>query len=163
MEDRTTIVSSFVPLSSSGQPLPDGISRSFAAVYDGHNGAQAADHASSRYYLFCQTNAHLIGSLICSVTGCHGLGLWMHQGSCMLLIGPILLPQICRRAYQQLMESVVPLLMHQIPGCRLHQVLAQDPVLRTCTGASVCPSSFSEMVFPINQNCISDFRGMIQI
>jgi hypothetical protein len=35
MEDRHAIVGSFVPRSSSGQEMRDGVPRSFAAVYDG--------------------------------------------------------------------------------------------------------------------------------
>lgn len=42
MEDRHTVVASY-------SPQPDGNSRSFAAVYDGHNGAKAAEQCSSRW------------------------------------------------------------------------------------------------------------------
>ena len=42
MEDRHTVIASY-------SPSADGISRSFAAVYDGHNGARAAEHCSSRW------------------------------------------------------------------------------------------------------------------
>lgn len=50
MEDRHTIVSSLLPLSSTHVPLQDGVPRSFAAVYDGHNGAMAAEHAAERLH-----------------------------------------------------------------------------------------------------------------
>lgn len=41
MEDRHTVVASY-------RPAMDGISCSFAGVYDGHNGAKAAEHCCSR-------------------------------------------------------------------------------------------------------------------
>lgn len=51
MEDRHTIVSPFSLLGSDGNVLPeDGIARSFAAVFDGHNGTLAADIAANRLH-----------------------------------------------------------------------------------------------------------------
>ena len=48
MEDRHTIISAFTPLSFASAPLPDGVERSFAAIYDGHNGSKAAEYACSQ-------------------------------------------------------------------------------------------------------------------
>lgn len=42
MEDRHTVVPSYTP-------ALDAICRSFAGVYDGHNGAKAAEHCCSRW------------------------------------------------------------------------------------------------------------------
>lgn len=50
MEDRHTVVTSFHPLGRGGVPCPDGVNRSFAAVYDGHNGSRAAEECSSRSF-----------------------------------------------------------------------------------------------------------------
>ncbi|GAB4815687.1 hypothetical protein N2152v2_002733 [Parachlorella kessleri] len=50
MEDRHTVVASLFPLSSTGVPIQDGVARCFAAVYDGHNGALAAEHAADRLH-----------------------------------------------------------------------------------------------------------------
>ena len=47
-EDRHSLVPCLRPLGSNGQPLPggmgadDGVQRSWAAVFDGHNGSGAA-------------------------------------------------------------------------------------------------------------------------
>lgn len=49
MEDRHTVIASY-------SPSADGISRSFAAVYDGHNGARAAEHCSSRLHVVLASN-----------------------------------------------------------------------------------------------------------
>ncbi|PSC75687.1 serine threonine phosphatase [Micractinium conductrix] len=49
-EDRHTIVSSFQPCTSTGQPVQDGVYRAYAAVFDGHNGASAADHVADRLH-----------------------------------------------------------------------------------------------------------------
>eukprot|EP00798_Chlamydomonas_sp_ICE-L_P014653 gene14653-20687_t len=43
MEDRHTVVQSLRPLSITGQPINDGVERSFASVYDGHNGSRSAE------------------------------------------------------------------------------------------------------------------------
>ena len=48
MEDRHTIVASYKTIGSGGTYLDDGVMRSFAAVYDGHNGSKAAEEASAR-------------------------------------------------------------------------------------------------------------------
>ncbi|KAL4434407.1 hypothetical protein ABPG75_000848 [Micractinium tetrahymenae] len=50
MEDRHTIVSSFQPRTSTGQAVQDGVYRAYAAVFDGHNGASAADHVADRLH-----------------------------------------------------------------------------------------------------------------
>ena len=49
MEDRYTIISSYTPLSFTSQAMPDDIVRSYAAVFDGHNGTKAAEHACARH------------------------------------------------------------------------------------------------------------------
>ncbi|MEW5306475.1 MAG: hypothetical protein WDW36_008937 [Sanguina aurantia] len=52
MEDRHTVVASLRLLSPAGLPLlDDGVQRSLAAVYDGHNGSRAAELAASRLHL----------------------------------------------------------------------------------------------------------------
>ena len=48
MEDRHIVIASYQPHSGSGAPLSDGVVRSFAAVFDGHNGCNAAEHACNR-------------------------------------------------------------------------------------------------------------------
>ncbi|KAL4519818.1 hypothetical protein Ndes2526B_g01618 [Nannochloris sp. 'desiccata'] len=50
MEDRHIVEEPMVPRGSSGAPIPDNTPRSFAAVYDGHNGTLAADHAADRLH-----------------------------------------------------------------------------------------------------------------
>lgn len=50
MEDRHTIISSFQPSTSSGHLIQDGVFRAYAAVFDGHNGASAAEHAADRLH-----------------------------------------------------------------------------------------------------------------
>jgi serine/threonine protein phosphatase PrpC len=50
MEDRHITEEPLIPRGSSGAPIPDNIPRSFAAVYDGHNGTLAADHAADRLH-----------------------------------------------------------------------------------------------------------------
>lgn len=50
MEDRHVIIASFCPQSSAGQPLHDGVHRSYAAIFDGHNGERAAEVAASRLH-----------------------------------------------------------------------------------------------------------------
>ena len=42
MEDRHTVIASY-------SPAADGVSRSFAAVYDGHNGDEAAEFCCNRW------------------------------------------------------------------------------------------------------------------
>ncbi|KAK9829310.1 hypothetical protein WJX72_005079 [[Myrmecia] bisecta] len=51
MEDRHTIIPSFQPTSASGGHISDGVYRSFAGIYDGHNGAKAAEHCCARLHL----------------------------------------------------------------------------------------------------------------
>jgi hypothetical protein len=51
MEDRHTVVASFVPLGAAGLPLNDGVYRSFAGVYDGHNGAKSAEECAARLHM----------------------------------------------------------------------------------------------------------------
>jgi hypothetical protein len=48
MEDCHTVVRNFKPLGPGGAPLDDGLLRTFAGLYDGHNGIKAAEHANSR-------------------------------------------------------------------------------------------------------------------
>ncbi len=48
MEDRSAVVASFTPQSAAGGPMRDGVLRSFAAIYDGHNGAHSATYCSTR-------------------------------------------------------------------------------------------------------------------
>ena len=48
MEDRAQVIASYQALSTAGIPVSDGIIRSYAGVYDGHNGARAAEHACDR-------------------------------------------------------------------------------------------------------------------
>ena len=48
MEDRSAVVASFTPQSAAGGPMRDGVLRSFAAIYDGHNGALSATYCSTR-------------------------------------------------------------------------------------------------------------------
>jgi serine/threonine protein phosphatase PrpC len=55
MEDRHIIQEPLIPRGSSGAPIPDDTPRSFAAVYDGHNGTLAADHAADRLHFILAT------------------------------------------------------------------------------------------------------------
>ncbi len=48
MEDRHTIVANYSPIGRGGFPEPDGVLRSYAAVFDGHNGSLSAEEAASR-------------------------------------------------------------------------------------------------------------------
>ncbi|KAL4428565.1 hypothetical protein ABPG77_008877 [Micractinium sp. CCAP 211/92] len=50
MEDRHTIVSSFQPRTTTGSTVQDGVYRAYAAVFDGHNGASAAEHVADRLH-----------------------------------------------------------------------------------------------------------------
>ncbi|GIL65773.1 hypothetical protein Vafri_19462 [Volvox africanus] len=59
MEDRHCIVQCLRPLSSSGQPLQDGVQRCLAAIYDGHNGTRAADTAAARLHMLLAADAAL--------------------------------------------------------------------------------------------------------
>jgi hypothetical protein len=63
MEDCHTVVRNFKPLGPGGVPMEDGVLRTFAGLYDGHNGIKAAEHANSR----CST--HLLGCVRVSL--CH--------------------------------------------------------------------------------------------
>ena len=48
MEDRHTIVANFRPSGAAASAMDAGVLRSFAGVYDGHNGAQTAEEAAAR-------------------------------------------------------------------------------------------------------------------
>ena len=48
MEDRHTIVANFQPSGAAASASDAGALRSFAGVYDGHNGAQTAEEAAAR-------------------------------------------------------------------------------------------------------------------
>ena len=51
MEDRHISIPDFALTSSAGLPLPhDGVRRSYTAVFDGHNGPIAAEHAVDRLH-----------------------------------------------------------------------------------------------------------------
>ncbi|CAL8468404.1 g7944 [Coccomyxa elongata] len=50
MEDRHIIVANYCPTGAGGKPDPDGVLRSYAAVFDGHNGSQSAEEAASRLH-----------------------------------------------------------------------------------------------------------------
>jgi hypothetical protein len=50
MEDRHTIVPAFALHGAGGRALQDGVPRAYAGVFDGHNGACAADHAADRLH-----------------------------------------------------------------------------------------------------------------
>lgn len=51
MEDRYTVIPDFQPLMPSGGRVSDGVGRSFAGVYDGHNGSAAAEAAAAQLHL----------------------------------------------------------------------------------------------------------------
>ncbi|CAK0781692.1 hypothetical protein CVIRNUC_005447 [Coccomyxa viridis] len=51
MEDRHTIVANFQPSGAAASALDAGVLRSFAGVYDGHNGAQTAEEAAARLHM----------------------------------------------------------------------------------------------------------------
>ena len=58
MEDRHTIIANYQPATTGGSAVADaGVLRSFAAVYDGHNGSQTAEEACSRC---CSTSATVL-------------------------------------------------------------------------------------------------------
>ena len=48
MEDRHTIVANFEPTGDAASAADPGVLRSFAGVYDGHNGSQTAEEAAAR-------------------------------------------------------------------------------------------------------------------
>ena len=48
MEDRHTIVANFEPTGDAASTADPGVLRSFAGVYDGHNGSQTAEEAAAR-------------------------------------------------------------------------------------------------------------------
>ncbi|KAI3439041.1 hypothetical protein D9Q98_001451 [Chlorella vulgaris] len=50
MEDRHTIINSYEPRTSLGKAVQDGVFRAYASVFDGHNGASAAEHAADRLH-----------------------------------------------------------------------------------------------------------------
>lgn len=51
MEDRHTILASYEPVGAAAAAADAGVLRSFAGVYDGHNGFQSAEEAAARYTL----------------------------------------------------------------------------------------------------------------
>lgn len=51
MEDRYTVIPDFQPLAMGGSRISDGVGRSFAGVYDGHNGSGAAEAAAAQLHL----------------------------------------------------------------------------------------------------------------
>lgn len=50
MEDYHVILPDFTPTTSAGHPIRDGVPRAYAAVFDGHNGTIAAEHAAERLH-----------------------------------------------------------------------------------------------------------------
>ncbi len=62
MEDRHTIVANYAPTGAAAASADAGILRSFAGVYDGHNGSQTAEEAGARYAI------HSPSSLIAQCT-----------------------------------------------------------------------------------------------
>ena len=59
------MVASFTPQSAAGGPMRDGVLRSFAAIYDGHNGAHSATYCSTR----CSTRENVL--LLCGARRMH--------------------------------------------------------------------------------------------
>ncbi|KAK9914952.1 hypothetical protein WJX75_002812 [Coccomyxa subellipsoidea] len=51
MEDRHVIIANYQPTGTQGAHDSDGIPRSYAAVFDGHNGSQSAEEACSRMHV----------------------------------------------------------------------------------------------------------------
>lgn len=51
MEDRHTILANYEPTGAAAAAADAGVLRSFAGVYDGHNGSQTAEEAAARYNL----------------------------------------------------------------------------------------------------------------
>mmetsp|Transcript_48810 Transcript_48810/g.156340 ORF Transcript_48810/g.156340 Transcript_48810/m.156340 type:complete len:317 (+) Transcript_48810:291-1241(+) len=51
MEDCHAVVASYQPANGYGVPIDDGVLRTFCGVYDGHNGAKAAQHAAQRLHI----------------------------------------------------------------------------------------------------------------
>lgn len=66
MEDCHTVVRNFKPLGPGGVPLEDGVLRTFAGVYDAHNGIKAAEHASTRWAVLLSVG------ILSSMTGSRG-------------------------------------------------------------------------------------------
>eukprot|EP00891_Asterochloris_glomerata_P003379 jgi/Astpho2/3379/Aster-x1143 len=62
MEDRSAVVASFTPQSAAGGPMRDGVLRSFAAIYDGHNGAHSATYCSTRLHALLAAHPALRGA-----------------------------------------------------------------------------------------------------
>ena len=57
MEDRHTILANYEPAGAAAAAADAGVLRSFAGVYDGHNGSQSAEEAAARYALLAQSRA----------------------------------------------------------------------------------------------------------
>lgn len=66
MEDRHAIIVNYCPAGVGSVPDLDGLPRSYAAIFDGHNGSQAADEACSRCLLNLTETLHVDGgALLC--------------------------------------------------------------------------------------------------
>ena len=72
------ILTALKPLSASGTPIPDGVERSYAAIFDGHNGCRAADVRPCRNtctHTHAHAHAHTLGLPTCLPAGhlpaCH--------------------------------------------------------------------------------------------
>ena len=48
MEDRHTILANYAPTGAAATAADAGVLRSFAGVYDGHNGSQTDEEAAAR-------------------------------------------------------------------------------------------------------------------
>ena len=57
MEDRHTILANYEPTGAAAAAADAGVLRSFAGVYDGHNGSQTAEEAAARYILLALPKA----------------------------------------------------------------------------------------------------------
>lgn len=62
MEDRHTIVANYEPSGAAAAAADAGVPRSFAGVYDGHNGSQTAEEAAARCIMrdTLQPDGHLL-------------------------------------------------------------------------------------------------------
>ncbi|KAK9794905.1 hypothetical protein WJX73_003566 [Symbiochloris irregularis] len=59
MEDYAQVIASFQLVNRAGATVSDGVVRSFAGVFDGHNGALAAEHACRRLHKLLAADAAL--------------------------------------------------------------------------------------------------------
>lgn len=62
MEDRHTILANYEPTGTAVAAAEAGVLRSFAGVYDGHNGSQTAEEAAARYILLMLPEARSVRS-----------------------------------------------------------------------------------------------------